>query len=370
MANDFIVKSDYNDGVIAQIEAVMEAKFTAVLLGDPGLGKTALVEALSAVRGDDFFFKVMGNSMDPTDVVGLPVRYKNEQDVWVTAYAPPEWAVKANAAKSATIFFDELSTADPSIQAALLTLLHSRQIPNGPKIGDHVKFVAAANSAEMASNGYLFTPALANRLCHIQWAPPAEDWFKGMIRAWGHEVSEDETKFRSLIITYLKQNESMLQKVPSDMEEAGKAWPSRRSWDNLAKAYPRMGNVDSSFKDDLMRGIVGDEAAVGFNTFLSGFTLPDPSDVLDNPSIVNWADTTTGDKSYAVLNSVIAHGSKIRGEEVLDVLIFAAENGPVDIPASLVIDFIQSGYKAPDGKFPFRMMKHFAPALSAAGVYN
>ena len=58
--------------------------------------------------------------------------------------------------------FDEISTAPPAVQAALLRVVLERTVGD-LRLPDAVSLVAAANTPEQAAGGWELSPPLANR---------------------------------------------------------------------------------------------------------------------------------------------------------------------------------------------------------------
>jgi MoxR-like ATPase len=80
------------------------------------------------------------------------------------------------------LFFDEISTAPPAVQAALLRVVLEREVGD-LSLPPSVSIVAAANPPERTVGGWDLTAPLANRFCHLQWEHRRDDWVDGMLRA-------------------------------------------------------------------------------------------------------------------------------------------------------------------------------------------
>src|SRR5205807_3668045 len=121
------------------------AKRPVLLWGGPGTGKTAIVNAIADAL-DQPAETVIASLREPADFAGLPV---------VTAdgsvrLAAPSWAARLAAEGRGILFLDEVTTAPPSVQAALLRVVLERVVgdvalPRG------VAVVAAANPPELAA---------------------------------------------------------------------------------------------------------------------------------------------------------------------------------------------------------------------------
>ena len=129
------------------------------LVSAPGQGKTAMVEKWAKANNIPFV-KLLASSMDETDIAGIPVA-KDNRAVTLT----PQWVDKLR--DRGVLFLDELNTARKEVQDTLLTLVQSRTLPNGDKIGDGVLIICAINPAEMCDN-YEMSPAMVSRFMWVR----------------------------------------------------------------------------------------------------------------------------------------------------------------------------------------------------------
>ena len=93
-----------------------------LLWGSPGEGKSAMIESLSALLGRRCEV-VIGSIRDATDFAGLPMR----TDAGVS-FVPPTWANRCLENPNSVIFLDELNTAAPATQAAMLRVVLDREV--------------------------------------------------------------------------------------------------------------------------------------------------------------------------------------------------------------------------------------------------
>jgi MoxR-like ATPase len=129
--------------------------------GMPGTGKSTFIESL---QRDGFpVYTMIASLHDPTDFNGLPVLHDGRM-----RFAPPDWVYLFEEHGQGILFLDELTTAPPTVQTALLRLVLER------KVGAHslpagVRIVAAANPPDIAASGWELSPPLANRFVHLNW---------------------------------------------------------------------------------------------------------------------------------------------------------------------------------------------------------
>src|SRR4051794_16782987 len=103
---------------------------------------------------------------EPSDFAGLPIVSHDE-----VRFAPPRWAQRLAASGKGVLFLDEISTAPPAVQAALLRVVLERVVGDLP-LPDGVVVIAAANPPEQAADGWDLAAPLPNPSC--QSACPGE----------------------------------------------------------------------------------------------------------------------------------------------------------------------------------------------------
>ena len=228
-------------------------------------------------------------------------------------FAPPRWAVRLAEAGHGLAFFDEVSTAPPAVQAALLRVVLERTVGD-LALPAGVAVVAAANPPEQAADGWELTPPLANRFCHLDWPLDARTLAGGFSSGWpdptpptlaaGWERRIGVT--RSWIAGFVTVRPPLAIAVPEDAAGAGRAWPSPRTWDMAARllAAAAAARADELTRSVLVRGCVGDGPGVEFIAWLAEADLPDPEAALAHPE--GFVLPERGDRAYAALCSVAA----------------------------------------------------------------
>jgi MoxR-like ATPase len=96
---------------------------------------------------------------------------------------PPNWAQNLAADGNGILFADEINTAPPSVQAALLRVCLEK-VAGDLHLGDRTSIVAAANPPEIAADGWDLAAPLANRFCHVDWELPADIVADGFLGNW------------------------------------------------------------------------------------------------------------------------------------------------------------------------------------------
>ena len=160
--------------VLSALGLCISARIPALVWGDPGQGKTAVVES---ARGSGWHVETLIVShYEPSDFAGLPLLVDGRVEL-----APPGWAVRLRDHDGPSIaFFDEFSTASPALQAAALRPLTHYQV-GALQLPETVSFVAAANPADVAAAGWELAAPTASRFVHLDWALPLEVYAEALV---------------------------------------------------------------------------------------------------------------------------------------------------------------------------------------------
>src|SRR6201999_702329 len=119
---------------------------------------------------------------EPSDFAGLPVVAGLDGATRVE-FAPPRGATRLADAGHGLVFFDEISTAPPAVQAALLRVVLERTVGD-LTLPDEVAVVAAANPPEQAADGWDLSAPLANRFCHVDLPLHPRAVADGFVSGW------------------------------------------------------------------------------------------------------------------------------------------------------------------------------------------
>ncbi|HEX4724915.1 MAG TPA: MoxR family ATPase [Pseudonocardiaceae bacterium] len=340
-----------------------------LLWGSPGTGKTSVVRALGESLGWPVEV-VVGSIREPTDFAGLPVVVDGG-----VRLAPPTWAQRLAEAGQGVLFLDELTTAPPAVQAAMLRIVLERVVgdlalPTG------VRVVAAANPPEQAADGWELTPPLANRLVHLDWPVDASAVADGLAvgfpaPAVQRNAGPDPARLataRATVAAFLKVRPTLVLQVPTVAAHAGRGWPSPRSWETVAVL---LGMCDTAGADEdvraaLVTGSVGEGAGIEFLSWLANADLPDPEAVLADPDSFELPERS--DRAFAVLTAVasvaIAHGDADSWTAAWRVLAKATTAAP-DV-ATLVAQSLAAARPA-GAALPPEVLD-LTPVLRAAGL--
>jgi hypothetical protein len=302
---------DDQPAAVDALGVAISARVPVLLWGAPGTGKTSVIRALAAAAGWPCE-TVIASIREPSDFAGLPVVNRDGGEVRVDL-APPRWAVELARAGTGVAFFDEISTAPPAVQAALLRVVLERTAGD-LTLPEEVAVVAAANPPEQAADGWELSPPLANRFCHLDWPVDARAVADGFANGWstprppqlGHGWEARVAVMRSWIAGFITVRPTLVVALPGDAAAAGRAWPSPRTWEMAARlqAAAESAGADDLVASLLVRGCVGAGAGIEYLTWLAEADLPDPEAVLADPD--RFVLPERGDRAYAALSSVAA----------------------------------------------------------------
>jgi len=297
--------------VTEALAIAVSARVPVLLWGAPGTGKTSLIRAMADASGWPCE-TVIASIREPSDFAGLPV-ISSTQGTTDVHFAPPRWARRLADSGHGLLFFDEVSTAPPAVQAALLRVVLERTVGD-LTLPPEVSVVAAANPPEQAADGWDLSAPLANRFCHLEWPIDARTLADGLASGWatpaaavltdGWEIRVPVT--RSWVAAFITVRPNLAVEVPSDAASAGRSWPSPRTWDMTARllAACEASGARELARSLLVRGAVGVGAGIEFLTWLIEADLPDPEAVLADPD--SFKLPTRGDRAYAALSSIAA----------------------------------------------------------------
>jgi MoxR-like ATPase len=342
-----------------------------LLWGSPGTGKTSAVQALGAALGWPIEV-VIGSIREPADFAGLPVVVEG-----VVEMAPPAWARRLATSGIGLLFLDELTTAPPAVQAAMLRVVLERVVGDlALPLG--VRVVAAANPPEQAADGWELAPPLANRLVHLDWTVDAKAVARGLAVGFPKPaaVLADEATdaqllaARAAVGAFLQVRPALLLQVPSTSAAASRGWPSPRSWETVATllAACEAARASEDARAALIVGAVGEGPGFEFLSWLAHADLPDPEAVLADPDSFELPERS--DRAFAVLTAVssvaLSKGDPASWAAAWRVVAKASDRAP-DV-ATLVARSLAHG--RPEGaELPLEVL-HLLPILKAAGLFR
>ena len=363
--------ANQNDAVLEALSLAIAVRIPILLWGPPGAGKSSAVTAMCESAGFPYEV-VIASIREPSDFSGLPV--VGEEGV---TFAPPRWATRLAESSSGVLFLDEISTAPPAVQAALLRVVLERVVGD-LKLPDDIAIVAAANPPDQAADGWDLSAPLANRFCHLDWQVDTSALTSGLVAGFPvpvvPEVGRDWTSQIPLAASqvggFLSVRQSFAIQPPTDRSLAGRAWPSPRTWEMVCKLIAAADSVQASpeAKRNLIIGCLGEGVGLEFLTWLQESDLPDPEAALRDPKSVVFPDR--GDRLFAALSAVAAViAADPTAERWLagwKVLSHAASEAPdIGAMAAKVLAQVR-----PEGVSAPPEAAIFMPILQAAGIFK
>ncbi|OPC77514.1 AAA family ATPase [Embleya scabrispora] len=346
-----------------QLEALtlaVAADLPVLLWGEPGIGKTAALTQLAETL-DLPLTTVIASVHEPSDFSGLPIVGDDPATDGVPM-APPEWAVRLVRAGRGLLFLDELSTAPPAVQAALLRLVLERRV-GALQLPPGIRIVAAANPRASAADGWELSPPMANRFVHLQWVHDHDVVVRGLGGTWPRatlpvldptRLAEAVAFARRAVCGLLTTRPKLVHLLPTSETRRGGAWPSPRSWDMTVSliAFATAAGSSREVLSLLVRGTVGDGPGLELLAALDRMDLPDPEDLLADPTRAILPER--GDLRQAVLDGVVEavrkRPDKPRWDAAWAILVRALDTGAPDlvvVPATTLASLRDQDWEVP-----------------------
>lgn len=357
---DTVTTEPRPDDQLDALTLAVAADLPVLLWGEPGVGKTAALTQLGEAL-DLPLTTVIASVHEPSDFSGLPV-LGEDPAVHGVPMAPPDWAVRLVQAGRGLLFLDELSTAPPAVQAALLRLVLERRI-GALQLPSGVRIVAAANPPSSAADGWELSPPLANRFVHLHWTYDHEVVVRGLGGTWPRatfprldpeEFSAAVSFARRAVCNLLAARPALVHQLPGSQTRRGGAWPSPRSWDMTVRlvAFATAASASTDVLSLLVRGSVGDGPGFELLAAIDRMDLPDPETLLADPASADLP--VRGDLRQAVLDAVVAavrrRPEKCRWDAAWALLVTAVQTGPPDlvvVPATTLAALRRDDWEVP-----------------------
>ena len=346
------------------------AREPVIIWGPPGQGKTSVIKRIAAEQNRHLEI-ILASIREPQDFAGLPMLTNG-----VATLMPPDWAKRLSENENGILFTDEVNTAPPSVQAALLRVCLDK-VAGDCHLGENTSVVAAANPPELAADGWDLAPPLANRFCHLNWNLPAEivrdgiagNWAEYLVPMPNQAVLERAIMSeRAVLAGFLASRPDLTTVLPKSAVEQGRAFPTPRSWEMVAKlaGWITATNQDSGVRRIAVMGCVGPGAAAEYMTYRENTDLPNPEEILAN--VDSFKLPTRMDKIYVIgasLMSALRNSLTVeRWNSVGKVLEMIAKSGNPDLAVTFARDWIRL---RPEGSTPDKeLLRSLVPLLTEA----
>jgi len=281
--------------------------------GPPGIGKSDIVAEVARMQNRPLI-DIRLPLLEATDIRGLPHLVEvtirdaqgnivlNEQNVPLTEKIfkwsnPSDLPTDPNS--RALVFFDEMSAAPPSVQAATYQIILNRKIGTY-QLPEDVVIVAAGNRVKDKGVAYNMPTPLANRFIHTTLHVDFDDWQEWAMK---NRVHKD-------VVGYLTFQPNDL--FDFDPRRESYAFATPRSWSFVSDLiYERQ--ADGSLADtdlpvdilgDMIKGTVGEGPAIKFMTYRKqASNLPRARDILDGT--ITKLNVKQIDIMYALSTSLV-----------------------------------------------------------------
>jgi len=308
------------DITFTAVAIALQAEVPFVLIGTPGEGKTSSIKGIGESLGWPTEVVPIPGKRDPAMIQGLP---RLDPETLVTKWMPFEWIKRLEEAtkegKRSILMLDDIAEGTRDMQSYFLGVIADRIL------GDvELSRTSICGAANPEGDQLQVTTALANRLCHINWALTPQE-FAALARSGFKtpDVPKLEERWRDLIPTsreaYAAFCETLqgFHQVNPDGKSAERlvgAFPSPRTWDMGGRLLAALDSVTELpemkrkyVKQLLLNSAVGREAAGAFFTWAAHGDLPKPADVLANPGLLETKKVfrpDRPDRAWVVLWSV------------------------------------------------------------------
>ena len=302
---------NFTDALLS-IELVLESGAVPILIGESGIGKTALIKSMCAEKN---YFNIIidGNMLKEGEIGGLPTvedyitiidgtQVSKKKTVYAvhTKLQEIDEALRSEPNKIILLFIDEINRCEHTVQQELMNIILNREI-NGYRLPPMVKVVAAMNPSskyeQYSTSDYQVVdldPAQEDRFVWIDMEADVKSWI-----AWGIEqeqIHEDVLSFISSYPEYLHTPHS---------NEMVKATP--RSWERVSRAYKvylsKKNELPARIFINVIKGNVGVSIAQEFYSFLQSNKNPliKPEDVFGEEGIKEELITRVKKESHSRL---------------------------------------------------------------------
>mgnify|MGYP003385347307 CR=1 FL=1 len=270
------------------IRVAMFANQTVLLIGDPGVGKSAIMyEAAKELEMD--LYVLLGSTLDPTDVGGLPMRSPDGTHV----IRIPLEEIQKCAEKPGVLFLDEISAAPGPVQAAMLRLILERKA-GSVTLHPETRVVAACNPPEQAPAGFELSAPLMGRMAVINFKPDDGEVIDHLrtLGSGDDSASDMDKAIRDeamLFAAVANVQPDLLQiEIPKSCVNGGQPWASPRSCERMirARAAATVAQIDplGDAVFALTAGSMGERAATVYSGIIRMITeLPSVDQIIADP---------------------------------------------------------------------------------------
>lgn len=263
---------------LKSVELVIATGEVPLLVGESGIGKTALAKQLAAENGWSLVV-IDGNLLKEGEIGGLPMieTYKGpDQQGLPTEYKTTVYAVhyklreideEVAGGNTVLLFIDEINRCEHTVQQELMNLILNREI-NGYRLPENIKLLAAMNPSGKYGSNFDYQvvdmdAAQENRFVWLYMEPDYRQWIDWAMDA---ELELKVIEFISTFPEYLmKTNDNGISATPRSYERISKA---------LQLYQEQKENIPRSVFLNVLKGNVGDMIAAELIGFIESDHKP------------------------------------------------------------------------------------------------
>jgi MoxR-like ATPase len=365
-----MITAEEYEATYRALSICLGARVPVILWGPPGQGKTSVIRDIASDQGRHLEI-LLASIREPQDFAGLPSITNGRATL-----VPPDWAMRLAETRDGILFTDEVNTAPPSVQAALLRVSLDK-VAGDCDLGADTSVVAAANPPEQAADGWELAPPLANRFCHLVWELPTDVVREGFAGRWPsyavripEETSASDAVRREqvLIAGFLTARPDLTTAIPATSAEQGRAFPTPRSWEMVAvlSGWATATKQREGVRRLLVRGCVGPGASAEYLTYRENLDLPDPEEVIKAPD--KFVVPERADQIYVICAGAMSvmrqNVTPPRWHSVGLILERVAAAGYPDIAVAFARDWIK---ERPGSELPSpEVLRSLVPLLKEA----
>lgn len=294
------------------VKETLLAGVSSLVLGHPGVGKSALAKAMAAELELPLIDQRLAQK-DPAEINGV---YFPDMENSVLKLLAPDWVKKA-CNEPCFVFLDEINAAVSKLhQAAAYQIVLEHRV--GPFVFHPKTVVMGAGNLE--EDNAIVAPlssALANRFAHFQLRVDKKSWIE-----WGLTNGIDPR-----ILGYISwMGEEALYFNTGD----NLAFPSPRTWEMASKILSQAPHVDAK---RIVTSCVGEAAAEGFASWLTLYGKVDPEAIVKKGHKIDFTSKKNNEPSlkYAAIFSVgswvVSNLEQLETKHLENLMLFANSKG-------------------------------------------
>lgn len=294
------------------VKATLESGVSCLILGHPGVGKSALANAIAGELNIPLIDQRLAQK-DPAEINGV---YFPDQQKGTLKLLAPDWVKKA-CDEPCFVFLDEINAAVSKLhQAAAYQIVLEHRV--GPFIFHPKTVVMGAGNLE--EDNAIVAPlssALSNRFAHFELRVDKKSWVE-----WGINNSIDPR-----ILGYISwMGEDALYLNTGD----SLAFPSPRSWEMASKILQKSPHIDAK---RIVTSCVGVAAAEGFASWLLLYGKVDPEAIVKKGQKIDFTNKKNNEPSFkyaaifAVGSWIVSNIDKLTTSQLENLMLFASSKG-------------------------------------------